>query len=51
MDGVTKVVPEPTVLPPEELVYQLSVEPDVAVRVTDPGPQRLALLPEGVDGT
>jgi hypothetical protein len=50
IDGVLNVRPLPRELPPVELANQLTVEDDVAVSVTEPGPQRLRSEAEGIEG-
>lgn len=43
IDGVVKLVPVPTEVPPDDTVYQLMVPPDaVALKVTVPASQREA---------
>ena len=50
IEGVLKLNPVPSVLPPEAVLNQLTVDEEEAVNATIPGPQCCPLVRTGADG-
>ena len=48
--GVLKLVPVPSGLPPAEVLYQVTVDEEDAVTVTEPGPHLEPLVRTGAAG-